>query len=242
MPYPPALSKCHHAKLAQEDGQIMATIRRFRKPHLVFDLDGTLIDSAPDIAAAINALFAELNLLEIPVAEVRRMVGEGAPIFLARALERAGSRLDPAELMARYAEHYIANTAGLTTLYPGVLETLAQLAEAGCRFGLCTNKPHRPTLDVLSVFGLDRFFGAVVTGESMDKRKPSPEPLLAALREIGGEPGNSVMIGDSVVDQATAVAAGVASIIIPSGYGMAPVTGGRTISDFLALPAALAEL
>ncbi len=220
----------------------MAIIRRFRKPNLVFDLDGTLLDSAPDIAAAINALFAELGLAAVPVAQVRRMVGDGAPIFLARALERAGSRLDPAELMERYAEHYAANTSGLTTLYPGVLETLGELVALDCRLGLCTNKAHRPTLDVLSAFGLDHFFSAIVTGDSMAERKPSPEPLLAVVKELGGEPENSVMIGDSAVDLATAEAAGMTAIIIPSGYGMVPVTRALTIPDFVALPAALSGL
>jgi phosphoglycolate phosphatase len=221
---------------------MMAMRHIYRKRHLVFDLDGTLIDSAPDIARAVNGLMAELGLPELPVELARRMIGEGAPVFLKRALEWAGSDADPETLLERYATHYDANTRGLTTLYPGVIETLAALAEADCRFALCTNKPYRATLDVLEGFGLDRFFTAVVAGDSMAERKPSPEPLLEAIRMIGGDVASSVLIGDSAVDLATAMAARVPAIIIPSGYGMKPVEGALMVSDFASLPGVLARL
>jgi len=220
----------------------MASIGPIRKRYLVFDLDGTLIDSAPDISRALNALFAEIGLKPVPLAQTRRMIGDGAPVLLDRALQLVGGNYDAADLMARYAEHYVANTHGLTTLYPHVIETLNELTELGCIMGLCTNKPGRPTMDVLAAFGLDRLFGAIVTGDTMVNRKPDPEPLLEVIRQLGGKPSSSVMIGDSTVDQQTAAAAGIDAIVIPSGYGMIPVTGGLIAESFADLPRILAQL
>jgi phosphoglycolate phosphatase len=128
------------------------------------------------------------------------MIGDGAPVLLQRALRLVGAGHDPAALMARYGEHYAANTRGLTKLYPDVAPTLRELAEAGCRMGRCTNKPYRPTLDVLEAFGLSGFFSAVVAGDTMDKRKPDPAPLLEVVRRLGGMPASAVLIGDSAVD------------------------------------------
>ena len=223
----------------EEDGEIMAGARTYRKKHLVFDLDGTLIDSAPDIASAVNALFSEIGVAPVGLEEVRRMIGDGAPVLLERALKLTGASQDASRLMARYAEHYAANTRGLTTLYPGVVETLNELASSGCRLGLCTNKPYLPTLDVLKGFGLDHLFGAIVAGDTMVERKPDPAPLLEVVRQLAGTPASAVMIGDSAVDLRTAEAASMDAIIIPSGYGMEPVRHSIMAESFKELPAIL---
>lgn len=216
--------------------------KRFERHILVFDLDGTLIDSAPDIAAAVNALFAELGLPALEVAHIRRMIGDGAPILLERALAHVGAKQSSAELFDRFSVHYGENAVKLTTVYPEVERILAELAAAGCRMGVCTNKPLAPTLAVLEAFGLDRHFGAVIGGDSLLQRKPQPEPLWNVIASLGGAPQEAVLIGDSVVDLACAEAAGVPAIIIPSGYGMTAPQAPITIAGFAELPEMLGKL
>lgn len=216
-----------------------------RKPHrttLVFDLDGTLVDSAPDVAAAVNALFAELGLPEVEVALIRRMIGDGAPVLLERALAHVGATRRAADLMPRFSVLYGENAVRLTTVYPEVMETLTELRGAGCRLGVCTNKPIAPTLSILAALGLDSLIEAVVGGDSLPQRKPAPEPLLAVIRTLKGTPEGAVLIGDSAVDLACAEAAGVPAVIIPSGYGMAEPKARITARSFAELPRVIAAL
>ncbi len=213
-----------------------------RRKTLVFDLDGTLVDSAPDIAAAVNALFAELALPEVELALIRRMIGDGAPVLLERALAHVGAVHTAADLMPRFSVHYGENAVRLTTVYPAVVETLTQLRDLGCRLGVCTNKPIGPTRAVLEALGLDSLIEAVVGGDSLPQRKPAPEPLLAVIDALGGTPDNAVLIGDSAVDLACAAAAGVPAIIIPSGYGMAEPKAAIIAAGFAELPRVIAEL
>jgi len=223
-----------------ENGEIMT--RQPRRNILVFDLDGTLVDSAPDIAAAVNALFAELGLPAMALALIRRMIGDGAPVLLERALLHVGATQTAAELMPRYSVHYSENAVGLTKLYPNVGETLTALHAAGCRLGICTNKPIGPTRAVLAAFGLDTMIEHVIGGDSLPQRKPQPEPLWNVIRALGGTPESAVMIGDSAVDIACAEAAGVPAVIIPSGYGMVPPQAKITAATFADLPRVIAEL
>ena len=216
--------------------------QRLRRNTLVFDLDGTLVDSAPDIAAAVNALFAELSLPEVEVPSIRRMIGDGAPILLERALMHVGASHKAADLMARFSVHYGDNAVGLTKVYPQVTETLTALRAAGCRLGICTNKPIGPTRTLLAAFGLDTLIEAVIGGDSLPQRKPEPEPLLTVIEALGGTPDRAVLIGDSAVDLACAIAAGVPAIIIPSGYGMTEPKGAVMAASFADLPRVLAQL
>lgn len=213
-----------------------------RRNILVFDLDGTLVDSAPDIGTAVNALFAELGLPPVELALIRRMIGDGTPVLLERALRHVGSADNAADLMPRFMRHYGENAVRLSTLYPHVAETLDALRTAGCRLGVCTNKPIGPTRTVLAAFGLDRLIEAVVGGDSMKQRKPQPEPLLEVIRALGGAPDRAVLIGDSAVDLACAEAAGVPAIIVPSGYGMTPPQGGIMAGKFADLPVVIGRL
>lgn len=220
----------------------MTSSAPFDRHILVFDLDGTLIDSAPDIAAAVNALFAELGLPAVEVPLIRRMIGDGAPKLLERALAHVGAPHSAAALFDRFTVHYGENVVNLTTVYPAVAETLAELRAAGCRLGVCTNKPLQPTLAVLAAFGLDRHMGAIIGGDSLPQRKPQPEPLWEVIRRLGGTPRQAVMVGDSAVDLACAEAAGVPAIIIPSGYGMVAPQATITIGGFAELRDRLARL
>jgi phosphoglycolate phosphatase len=223
-----------------ENGGIMT--HSLRRNTLVFDLDGTLIDSAPDIAAAVNALFAELALPAVEIALIRRMIGDGAPVLLERALSHVGATHTAADLMPRFSVHYGENAVRLTTVYPAVVETLTYLRRLGCRLGVCTNKPIGPTRAVLAALGLDTLIEAVVGGDSMPQRKPAPEPLLAVIRALGGRPETAVLIGDSAVDLACAEAAGVPAIIIPSGYGMTEPKATLIAAGFAELPDLIARL
>jgi phosphoglycolate phosphatase len=216
--------------------------RRPRRKTLVFDLDGTLVDSAPDIAAAVNALFAELGLPAVELAHIRRMIGDGAPMLLERALAHVGAAHQAAELMPRFSVHYGEHAVRLTTVYPSVVETLTALRGEGCRLGVCTNKPIGPTRAVLAALGLDSLIEAAVGGDSLPQRKPAAEPLLAVIRALGGTPDSAVLVGDSAVDLACAEAAGVPAIIIPSGYGMTAPKAALVAASFAALPALIRRL
>ena len=216
--------------------------QNLRRKTLVFDLDGTLVDSAPDIAAAVNALFAELALPEVELALIRRMIGDGAPVLLERALAHVGATHTAADLMPRFSVHYGDNAVRLTTVYPAVVETLTHLRSLGCRLGVCTNKPIGPTRAVLAALGLGSLIEAVVGGDSLPQRKPAPEPLLAVVRALDGTPDDAVLIGDSAVDLACAEAAGVPAIIIPSGYGMTAPKATIVAATFAELPSVIARL
>jgi len=217
---------------------------------LVFDLDGTLIDSAPDIADAVNVLLGELGKPALPLDDIKTMIGDGAPVLLARALKASGLAHDAAELMPRFKTVYEAASTNRTTLYPKVREILENLRREGRHLSLCTNKPSAATRLVLDHFGLAPLFHAVVGGDSLKERKPAKEPLLAAITQSGGNAAQAssiaVMIGDSHTDLATAKAGGVPGVIIPSGYGKPAdrTTQGdyHEIARFADLPPLLATL
>jgi len=206
---------------------------------LVFDLDGTLIDSAPDLAQAVNALLADLGKPPLAETAIRPMIGDGSRLLLARALAASGIE-GPADAFQRFMVHYLAFVADKTRVYPDVPETLAALQARGHPLGVCTNKPFAPTERVLEAFGLARFFGAVIGGDSLPQRKPEPEPLLATIAKLGG--GSAAMIGDGVNDMLCARAANVPGILIPSDYGLPADEADLKIARFADLPAALARL
>ena len=210
---------------------------------LVFDLDGTLIDSAPDLAQAVNALLAELGKPPLAEAAIRPMIGDGSRLLLTRAL--AASGIEGSAPMfdrsfERFMIHYLAFIADKTRVYPDVPATLAALQARGHPLGVCTNKPFAPTERVLEAFGLAHFFGAVIGGDSLPQRKPEPEPLLATIAKLGG--GAAAMIGDSANDMLCARAANVPGILIPSDYGLPADEADLKIARFADLPAALERL
>lgn len=215
---------------------------------LIFDLDGTLIDSAPDLAAALNALLAELDCPPLSFDQVRRLIGDGAPTLVARALRTAGASFEPEayeSLLERYRALYLAHATAETRVYPHVPETLRRLREDGYRTVVCTNKFQRPSLMILETLGLARYFDAVAGGDVVPARKPDPTHLLAGLKLIGGEPEHAVMIGDGINDVAAAKAAGIPVLVLPSGYGeigAAELGGDRLLREFAEIPAALETL
>lgn len=218
--------------------------------YLVFDLDGTLIDSAPDIADAVNTLLLEIGKTPVALGAIKTMIGDGAPVLLERALKAAGSAESATQLMPRFKTLYEAASTNRTELYPKVREILEDLRRQGRQLALCTNKPKAATQVVLDHFGLSALFQSVIGGDSLKERKPAKEPLFAAIAGAGGDvmraTDEALMIGDSHTDLATAKAGGIPAVIIPSGYGQAAdrATQGHfhQIARFADLPDMLATL
>lgn len=208
---------------------------------IVFDLDGTLIDSAPDIHAAVARVLARESLPSLTFATVRGFIGNGVPVLIERVMAASDVRPDPVmrdHLIALFLAEYGPAATDLTTVYPGVRLALQTLQEAGHPMGICTNKPEGPARSILAAFGLLPFFGAVIGGDSLAVRKPHPEPLTTVLRMLGGGP--AVFVGDSEVDAETAIAARIPFALFTEGYrktAVADLPHLHAFSDFAALPA-----
>ena len=211
---------------------------------IVFDLDGTLIDSAPDLHVICNDLLAGEGLAPVSLDRVRGYIGMGAAVFIERMRRDHGipgteqQRLLEA-MMARYLD-----AVGLTRPYPNVIETLAALRVAGHRLGVCTNKPLGATRAVLQHLDIERFFGTVFGGDSLAVHKPDPAPLRAALDALG-EDGAAVYVGDSEIDAETASRAGLPFLLFTEGYRAKPVEDlphTHVFSDFAELPGLIDRL
>jgi len=185
---------------------------------IIFDLDGTLIDSLPDIAAAVNHVFACRGLPALSLAQVKPMIGDGAKVLLNRACAAVDAPVEEADY-AIFETYYTAHSADLTRPYPGIVTALQDLQAAGYSLGVCTNKPQAPALAVLQALGLAAYFGAVIGGNSTPYRKPDPRHLAATLDALGSK--NAVMIGDHHNDIAVAQGLGLPAIFAAWGYGQA---------------------
>jgi len=184
----------------------------------VFDLDGTLVDSAPDLHAALDRLMASLGTPPFTRQEVVGMIGDGVKVLVERALAARGLAFDPAALEA-FSADYTAHAAVETRLFPGIAKALTMLEAEGWRLAICTNKPAAATAALLEALGLAGRFAAVGGGDSFPFRKPDPRHLLATLRAAGGEPSRAVMIGDHRNDVAAARGAGLPCLFAGWGYG-----------------------
>lgn len=187
---------------------------------VVFDLDGTVIDSLADLAAALNRSLARHDAEPVPREDVAPMVGDGAGVLLARGYEARGLTPND-EDRAIFSADYEAHVTDLVTCYPGIPEALAGLQDAGYRLGLCTNKPEGSTHKVLAALDLTRFFPVVIGGDATPYRKPDPRHLAAVLDKLGVEPAHAVMVGDHRNDLATAKGLDVPAIFVTWGYGRA---------------------
>jgi phosphoglycolate phosphatase len=188
---------------------------------IVFDLDGTLIDSAPDIHAIANRVLSEEGAAPLGLEEAKSFVGNGAPVFIERMRAARGlaeARQDA--LLARFVGLY-DRAHDLTRPYPGVIAALDALREAGHRLGICTNKPVAPARSVLAHLEFDPYFEIVLGGDSLPTRKPDPAPLMACFEALGT--GACLYVGDSEVDADTALRAGIPFLLFTEGYRKAPV-------------------
>src|SRR5947208_6123784 len=163
---------------------------------LVFDLDGTLVDSVPDLTNTLNKVLRERGYAPLTRAEVAPMVGDGVPALITRGFAaRGGGDAEAAEALPRYIALYEANATALTRPYPGVRETLQELRRRGYRSAVCTNKLQQATLAVLGGLDLAALFDGVAGGDRYPVRKPDPGHLLGLIDELGGSPAHAVMIG-----------------------------------------------
>jgi phosphoglycolate phosphatase len=217
-------------------------------PLLVFDLDGTLAETAPDLAATLNVILAREGFQPVPYETAREMIGGGARLMIERGLARNGARL-PEEKVDRLFEdfiaHYEAHIADASTLYPGVVAALDRFEEAGWRFAVCTNKIEQASVRLLKALGIADRFAVICGKETFPVSKPDQRALLMAIEKAGGRHENAIMVGDSKVDIETARNAGVPIIAVDFGYTDQPVATykpNRVISHFDDLWDAVADI
>jgi len=200
---------------------------------LIFDLDGTLIDSRRDLATGINLMRRHYGLNPLPVATVTGFVGEGIRNLVTRSLADAPFAVDLDEAVRLDAEYYRQHIHDETKLYPGVRDGLDRLARAGHALALLTNKPAGACHVILRHLKIDALFASVIGGDSGIPLKPEPEAVFAILRTVNGTPADTWMIGDNHTDIATAHRAGIHSIFVTYGFGtLRAEMPERTAADF----------
>jgi phosphoglycolate phosphatase len=198
----------------------VAAVPRRRIRAALFDLDGTLVDTAPDLAAAANRMLGDLGRAALPEERIRDYVGKGVANLVNRCFEASGGgeEEDRARAHAVFERHYTAGIADRSRPYPGVVQGLEALERAGIAMGCVTNKAGRFTEPLLELTGLRRFFGVVVSGDTVERRKPHPDPMLYAAGKLGADPAETLVVGDSLNDVQSARAAGCAVVVVPYGY------------------------
>lgn len=210
-------------------------------PLLVFDLDGTLIDTAPDLIDTLNVVFAREGLPPVDYETARNLIGGGAKVMLARGIESEGRAVEPAKLEQMFADfisHYSAHVADRSRPFPGLIEALDALSERGFRFAVCTNKLERLSVLLLNELKLADRFEAICGQDTFGIQKPDPEILRRTIAAAGGNQQRAIMIGDSLTDIRTARAAGIPVIAVDFGYSDRPVSEygpDRIISHFAQL-------
>ena len=217
-------------------------------PLLVFDLDGTLIDTAPDLVDTLNVVFVREGLAPVPFETARNYIGGGARAMIARGIQAEGRVLPPEKLERMFSDflvHYAEHIADRSRPFPGLIDALDELAARGHRFAVCTNKLERLSLLLLDSLALSRRFEAICGQDTFGIQKPDPEVLRRTIHAAGGSPQRAIMIGDSATDIRTARAAGVPVIAVDFGYSERPVADfspDRIISHFAQLPTAIAAV
>ncbi|MBS9722375.1 phosphoglycolate phosphatase [Tianweitania sp. BSSL-BM11] len=215
---------------------------------VLFDFDGTLIDSALDIHAATNMLLARDGLGPLSLPDVKAMIGEGTRKLVERAFAAAGRSLDDAELDDKYGQMvplYAANLTKLTQLMPGTTEALTALQRDKVAMALVTNKPDFAIAEILEHFDLANYFPVIVGGESGVPHKPAPDMLYLALEKLGVEAGDALFVGDSPADARSAQAANMKLVLVEGGYSREPLESlgaDVVLQDLSELEAALARL
>jgi len=203
---------------------------------VAFDLDGTLVDTAPDLIAALNVVLVEQGMAPASIASVRLLVGHGIRGMLQRAYDLAGVAITPAEieaLMPRLLAIYTDRIALESRPFPGCLDALAALRSRGAKLAVCTNKAIALTRALLAELDLTDRFDALIGGDELPAKKPDPTMLLEVIRRAGGDPAKAVMVGDASPDVGAAKAAGVPCIVLTFGYNDAPAAelGGDLLID-----------
>lgn len=190
---------------------------------ILLDLDGTLLDTIPDLAAGANGMLQALSAPTLPLETITTFVGKGTERLVKRCLEDERVQLpsDPQSVkqaLAVFNRHYHAVNGREAKLYPGVLEGLQAFRDQGARLAVVTNKPVEFTVPLLEMTGLSSWFDVIVGGDTCERKKPDPMPMLHACKQLGCEPKDALAIGDSVNDALAARAAGIAVLAVPYGY------------------------
>lgn len=215
---------------------------------VVWDLDGTLIDSAPDLADALNILLREHGREERRPEDVRDMIGGGVAALIERGFGRNASALTQSgaqSLVNRFMEIYRDRAILKTRLYEDAMQILQALSGNGIIHGICTNKPRGVSMDIIAGLGIADRFGSVIGGDSTRAKKPDAIPLLACLEQLAVDENEAVMIGDSAADVGAARAAGLPVVLVTYGYSREPVAslGADALADRLdQIPSLLREL
>jgi phosphoglycolate phosphatase len=215
---------------------------------IIFDLDGTLVDTAPDLTAALNAVMRREGRREVPLDDVRHMVGRGARYLIERAMEATGAPADDraiTDLVQHFIAHYDANIAVTSRPFERAEEVVRRLSDRGHRLGICTNKPEALTFKLINELRLRALFPAILGADSRPYRKPDPRHLLDTIAALGGNPANAVLVGDSETDVKTARAANVPVVMVSFGYTEIPphdLGADAVIDHFDALEQALKRL
>lgn len=201
---------------------------------IVFDLDGTLIDSAPDIHACVNTVLDQHGAPLLTLDQVRSFIGGGVDVLWQKVI---AARELPDDRKADYVAAFMLcyqNATQMTRLFPGVADSLDLLADRGHPLGICTNKPHAVTRIILEHFGIAHLFGCVIGGDSVPERKPHPAPLRAALAGLGADPlqPKAFYVGDSEFDAACAAAVPVPFLIFSQGYRQTPLSDLPHLASF----------
>ena len=223
---------------------------RERERPVLIDLDGTLVDTAPDIVEAANRMLGALKAAPLPPATISGFIGNGVPTLVRRVLAAVAitPAVDEQEAQTLFHHHYDATNGRFGRVFPGVVEGLEALRRAGYRLGCVTNKPQGATSTLLAATGLAGYFEVVVAGDTIAQMKPDPEPLRYACRQMGLDPALAVLVGDSAVDVAAALAARMPVYIArygypgPGGHAAIGMKGAVFIDSLAEMPALLAAL
>ena len=210
---------------------------------LLLDLDGTLVDTVPDLAGALNRLMVSRGLAAFSLSETALMIGDGVTVLVGRAFAARGTVPDR-DAMADFSRDYGAHVADASRPFPGVPEFLDAVAAAGWRLAVCTNKTEAAARSLLETLGLLHLMRAIGGGDSFPVRKPDPAHLLATLRLAGGDPATTVMVGDHANDVHAAHGAGVKAVFVTWGYGPVAMGDGAeaVVHDLPALREAIERL
>jgi len=217
-------------------------------PMLVFDLDGTLLDTAPDLVETLNVIFSREGLAPLSYDTARNLIGGGAKAMIVRAIETKGRALAPAKLeqmLTDFTAYYSDHIADRSRPFPGLTEALDTLGARGHRFAVCTNKLERLSVRLLDRFDLADRFAAICGQDTFGIQKPDPEFFRRTVVRAGGTPKHAIMIGDSNTDIRTARAAGIPVIAVDFGYCERPIAEfkpDQIISHFAELPASIAAI
>jgi phosphoglycolate phosphatase len=217
-------------------------------PLIVFDLDGTLVDTAPDLVDTLNVVLAGEGLPPVPYALARNAIGGGARRMVERALKADGQPATTAQLdrlVARFLAHYAAHIVDRSRPFPRLEAALDELSGHGCRFAVCTNKLEGLSIKLLEALGLATRFAAICGQDTFGVQKPDPAILHGTIERAGGSSEWAIMVGDSATDIETARSARIPVIAVDFGYTEVPVARlnpDRVISSFAALPSAVFDL